>query len=213
MIGFEDGPSALGALLSAYAGNDAVRHRLLWALDARLGRLVATTSEAMIGAIRLAWWSEALTDGTGMKGRGEPLVDAMRAQCLAPPLGLTKWLDGWEAMLGDIDLETYAVGRGGGLFHSLAGERDVPEWLIAAGAVWALWDLSGHTNDVQLADEAIAHAQRRLHDGAPVWPAAWRPMRIAYAMARHDIIRGQRAPKALTPRLYLRLMRVALMGR
>lgn len=199
--------------MSAYAGKDAVRHRLLWTLDARLGRLVATTSEAMIGAIRLAWWSEALTDETGVKGRGEPLVDAMRREGIAPPPGLAEWLDGWEAMLGDIDLEAYAAGRGGGLFRSLAGDSDVPDWLIDAGAMWALWDLSGHASNAQLADQAVAHARQRLLAKAPVWPAAWRPMRIAYAMARHDIIRGKRGPGALTLRLYLRLMRIALTGR
>lgn len=209
----EDGPSLLGALLSAYAGKDAVRHRLLWTLDARLARLVATTSEAMIGSIRLAWWSEALSDDSRVKGRGEPLIDAMRAADLAPPAGLAEWLDGWEAMTGEVDLDAYATGRGGGLFRSLAGVRDVPDWLVEAGAAWALWDLSGHTGDPVLAGEAIAAARRRLLPKAPTWPAAWRPMRMAYTLARHDIIRGEHAPERLTPRLYLRLMRVALTGR
>lgn len=209
----EDGPSALGSLLSGYAGRDAARHRLLWALDGRLARLVATTSEAMIGRIRLAWWSEALSDDAGVKGRGEPLVDAMRSAGIAPPAGLSEWLDGWEAMIDDGDLDAYAVGRGSGLFRSLAGTNDVPGWLIEAGAVWALWDLSGHSGDAEMANRAIERARQRLLPDQLVWPAAWRPMRIAYALARHDVIRGRRGPAALTPRLYLRLMRIALAGR
>ena len=209
----QDGPAALAALLSAYAGKDAGRHRSLWTLDARLGRLVATTSEPMIGQLRLAWWSEALTDESGVKGRGEPLIDAMRAQGIAPPPGLSQWLDGWEAMMGEIDLEAYAVGRGGGVFRALAGSEDVPDWLIRAGAAWALWNLSGHTRDGNLADQAIARGREHLVSQDAEWPVAWRPIRIAYALARHDIIRGRRAPRGLTPRLYLRLMRVALMGR
>src|SRR3546814_7204404 len=32
----------------------------LFALDMSLGRLVASTNEPMIGAIRIAWWREAL---------------------------------------------------------------------------------------------------------------------------------------------------------
>lgn len=204
----ETAPLAL--LISAYAADDMPRHRLLWALDTRLARLAATTSEPMIGQIRLAWWHEALSDNSGVKARGEPLVDALRAADALPPAGLSEWLDGWEAMIGDIDLDAYAVGRGGGLFHSLAGECEVPASLIQAGAAWALWDLSGHVNDSALAAEAIDRARGKLLAEAPSWPSAWRPMRIAYGVARQDIIRGRTAPKRLTPWLYLRLLSVAL---
>ena len=33
---------------------------VLWALDERLGSIVAATREAMLGEIRLAWWRDAL---------------------------------------------------------------------------------------------------------------------------------------------------------
>ena len=207
------GPPPLASLLSVYAGPDAERHRLLWTLDDRLAQLVATTSEPMIGQIRLAWWHEALTDASGIKGKGEPLIDAMRERRMTPPAGLAEWLDGWEAMLGEIDLEGFATGRGGGLFRALAGQRDVPDWLVDAGAIWALWDLSGHTREGGLAEKALTYARQRLLRDDPVWPREWRPMRIAYALARHDVIRGRRAPERLTPRLYLRLIRMALTGR
>ena len=213
MTGTVDDVSALAALLSAYAGQDAARHRLIWALDGRLAEVVQTTREPMIGSMRLTWWSEALTDAAGAKGRGEPLIDALRAIGAVPPPGLADWLDGWEALIGEVDLDAYASGRGGGLFRALAGRDDIPDWLSEAGAVWALWDLSGHTADGALAEEAIDRAQRRLLSDGPAWTAGWRPMRIAYALARHDIMRGRCAPRALTPRLYLRVLRAALTGR
>ncbi len=213
MAGSIDGPSALAALLSAYAGQDAARHRLIWTLDMRLAQIVKTTSEPMIGSMRLTWWSEALTDAAGGKGRGEPLIDALRAMDAAPPPGLTEWLDGWEALIGEVDLDAYASGRGGGLFRALAGGREIPDWLSEAGAVWALWDLSGHTGDAALAAEAVARAGGRLLSHRPRWPSAWRPMRIAYALARHDIMRGRCAPQRLTPQLYVRVLRAALTGR
>lgn len=203
----------MGALLSAYAGGDAPRHRLLWTLDARLARLAATTSEPMIGRIKLAWWSEALTDPAGVKGQGEPLIEAMRAEGIAPPFGLAEWLDGWEAVMEDVDLDAFATGRGGGLFRSLAQAEIAPEWLIEAGAVWALWDLSGHSGDPEMAARAVARARERLLRDEPRWPAEWRPLRIAYALARHDIMRGKTGPARLTPRLYGRLLRLALIGR
>ncbi|WP_335675835.1 MULTISPECIES: hypothetical protein [Sphingobium] len=201
------------ALLCAYAGEAISRHQLLWALDARFARLAATTSESMIGQIRLAWWQDALNDETGVKGRGEPLIDALRGIQAVPPVGLSAWLDGWEAMIGDIDLNAYADGRGGGLFHSLAGEAEAPPWLIQAGAAWALWDLSGHVSDPVLAADAIERGREKLLSASPSWPAAWRPMQIAYGLARQDILRGRAAPKYLTLGLYLRLLRVALAAR
>lgn len=213
MLELDDVPTALAGLLSAYAGRDRRRHRLLWTLDARLARLVATTSEPMIGQIRLAWWQEALSDGAGIKGRGEPLVDALRQIGAAPCHGLGDWLDGWEALIGDIGLDAYATGRGGGLFHALAGEANVPPWLRQAGAAWALWDLSGHAGDSRLAAEAIARAARLLLEEPPRWPTGWRPMQLAYALARHDIMRRRQAPGSLTPRLYMRLVRLALLER
>ncbi|WP_340264133.1 hypothetical protein [Sphingobium mellinum] len=172
--------------------------------------IVRRVSEPMVGQIRLAWWREALADPSGVKGRGEPLVDAMRQAEVAPPFGLAAWVDGWDALIGEPDLKAYASGRGGGLFQALAGDEDVPEWLLETGAVWALWDLSGHARDSALADQAIEEARRRLLDTRPRWPAAWRPMRMAYALARHDVMRGRRAPRSLTPRLYLRVLRLGL---
>ncbi|CAD7335934.1 hypothetical protein FIM10_03740 [Sphingomonadales bacterium 56] len=205
-----DRPTMLAAVLSAYAGREISRHRLLWTLDARLARVVATTTEPMIGQLRLAWWQEALSDAAGVMGRGDPLVDALRAAGEAPPAGLTAWLDGWEAIIADADLENYATGRGGGLFHSLAGEAKVPAWLQQAGAVWALWDFTGHVKDSELGTQALDIARDMLLIGDRVWPAAWRPMRIAYELARTDIVRGKAAPNRLTPRLYFRLLRTAL---
>ncbi|WP_022682671.1 hypothetical protein [Sphingobium bisphenolivorans] len=203
----------LPALLSAYAGEQRERHRLIWALDARFARLAATTSDAMIGALRLAWWNNALTDESGVKGRGEPLIDAMRLAGALPVAGLDQWLDGWEAMTGEIDLVAYAEGRGGGLFRALASRADIPDWLASAGAAWALWDLSGHTGNAELVGEALALARRHLIGQEVRWPREWRPLRIAYQLARDDIVRSRHAPAGLTPGLYLKLIRIALTGR
>ncbi len=203
----------LARLLSAYAGRQVRRHRLLWTLDARMAQIVATTSEPMIGQIRLAWWREALDDETGSKGRGEPLIDALREAGLASSPGLSQWLDGWEALLGEADLSAFAAGRGGGFFQAMAGQEAVPDWLTRAGGIWALWDFSGHVGDPALADEALLLARRHLPEGRLPWPAAWKPLRIAFGLARSDVERGRRAPAALTLGLYLRLIGIALRER
>src|SRR3546814_3968009 len=49
----------------------------LFALDISLGRLVASTNEPMIGAIRIAWWREALEKLHQPPLPGEPVLQAL----------------------------------------------------------------------------------------------------------------------------------------
>jgi phytoene synthase len=214
----------LPRLLVAHAGARLARHRLIWAYDARLADIVRTTSEPMIGQMRLTWWHDVLTDEAGTKGRGDPLVGALRTEGLAGAGqdGLLAMIDGWEALLDpapeDAALRLFGEGRGGGLFRALAGgsggRGDVPDWLNAAGTVWALWDLAGHVSQAGTAERAMRIAQATLADvPARGWRPEWKPMRIAFGLARHDALAGRRPLPSLTPGLYGRLIRIALFGR
>lgn len=209
----------LAGLLAGHAGPLAERHRALWALDGRFAQIARTTSEAMIGQMRLAWWQDVLDDASGVKGQGEPVIDRLRATGAIDAPGLGAMIDGWEVLVVEpeidlIGLRDYATGRGGGLFRALADAADAPDWLVAAGKVWALWDLSGHSGDAALAEAAIGLAHDLLPQvGDPRWPRAWKPLRIAYLLARHDVMRGQAAPAGVTRGMALRLMRIALVGR
>ncbi|WP_206377839.1 hypothetical protein [Sphingobium psychrophilum] len=216
----EDAVPPLGLLLAAYAGSGQVaRHRALWAFDARLAKVARTTSEPMIGQMRLAWWNDVIDDSAGIKGQGEPVVDAMRATgaCGAP--GLVAVIDGWEVLVVEPDIDVqglrdYAAGRGGGLFRALADGAQAPDWLAAAGQVWALWDLAGHVGDDALAAAALALAVELVPqvDGAR-WPRGWKPLRIAFTLARQDVLAGRGAPRGMPRALAGRLVRIALVGR
>ncbi len=202
----------LARLLCGYAGKDAARQRLVWAYDARLADIVRTTREPMIGQMRLTWWHEVLTDESDVKGRGDPLADAIRA--LLPPEGqggLLRMIDGWEALLeqpiDDAALEVYALGRGGGLFQALANA----DGFDRAGALWALWDLSGHSADPALVRQALALAQTYIDPPSRVRMIA--PLRIAAGLARADARHGRAAPGGMTPGLYARALRIGLIGR
>lgn len=214
-----DGLPPLAELLSAHAGVQAARHRALWAFDARLAHVARTTSEAMIGRMRLAWWNDVIDDSSGRKGQGEPVVDALRATGAMRAPGLVAMIDGWEVLVvePDIDvqgLRNYAAGRGGGLFRALADVEAAPDWLDAAGQLWALWDLAGHVGDDALAQAALALAHDLLPatDGA-TWPRGWKPLRIAFTLARQDVLAGRGAPRGMPRGFALRLMRIALVGR
>lgn len=192
--------------------------RLVWAFDERLADLARTTREPMIGQMRLAWWEEALGDESGVKGRGDPLLDAMRAAGLVRLRGLGRMLDGWEALLGgDLDddaLADFAAGRGEGLFMALAREDAPPDGLRAAGRLWALWDMSGHVGDDRVRARAVALARADLAAVAGAeWPRGWRAARLAAGLAARDIGRGRAADPRFSVRLYGRLMRIALVGR
>lgn len=211
--------SPLAQMLAAHGGRDAARHRALWAFDARLAHLARTTSEPMIGQMRLAWWNDVIDDADARKGRGEPVVDAMRAAGAMASPGLDAMIDGWEVLVVDPEIDVqglrdYAAGRGGGLFRALAGVTDAPGWLAAAGQVWALWDLSGHVGDDALAAQALALAEEILpHATDADWPGAWKPLRIAFTLARQDVLAGRRAPTGMPRALAWRVLRIALVGR
>lgn len=209
----------LATLLSAHAGTQAARHRAVWAFDARLAQVARTTSEAAIGQMRLAWWNDVIEDAQGTKGQGEPVVDALRATGAIAAPGLVAMIDGWEVLVVEPEIDTaglrdYAVGRGGGLFRALADDGDAPDWLLAAGQLWALWDLAGHVGDRALADAALAQAR----DLAPRlegvrWPRGWKPLRIAFTLAHQDVVAGRGAPRGMPRALAWRLLRIGLLGR
>lgn len=198
----------LARLLSAYGSR---AHRLIWAYDARLADIVRTTREPMVGQMRLTWWHEVLSDDARIKGRGDPLVDALRAEpdVIAARDALLAMIDGWEMLLDPLPLEEaalrgFAEGRGGGLFRALDPQAD-PD----AGALWALWDLSGHVGDATTARRAVDLARTYL--SADI--RGNKAVRLAARLARHDIARETAGPREMTPRLYARLLRMAMLGR
>lgn len=214
-----DNIGALPSLLAAHAGDRAQRHCAIWAYDGRLAGVARTTSERAIGQMRLAWWNDVVADAAGVKGQGEPVVDALRHSGAMRAPGLVAMIDGWEVLVVDAEIDAdglrdYAVGRGGGLFRALADCADAPDWLMACGQVWALWDLAGHVSDAALADAALARARTLLPqaDGAR-WPRAWKPLRLAFGLARHDVLAGKGAPMGLPRGHALRLLRLGLFGR
>jgi phytoene synthase len=222
-----DDVTPLQRLLIAHAGRERDRHMLLWAYDRRLADIVRTTSEPMIGQMRLTWWHDVITDPQSVKGRGDPLIEAMRAGAggraiVEDQAPLIAMIDGWDAMLEPMPLDdealaAYASGRGGGLFRLLAGggtDEAAGKWLDDAGALWALWDLSAHMSDERTAARAIALAQAR-HAAltGERWPRVPAPLRIAAKLAAADVMRGQRAPAGMTPALHARFLRIALFGR
>ena len=134
----------------------------LWALDAALGRVAATTTEPMIGQMRLTWWHERLTelDDAG-EVSAEPVLSALKAVVRHHDVTgamLAGLVEGWEALLeplplGEDVLTTYAAKRGNGLFALSARLMD-SEVSVGPGAGWALIDFATHCSDSVTAERA-----------------------------------------------------------
>ncbi len=188
----------------------------LFAIDERLGGIVARTREPSIGLMRLVWWRDALIALDHAPPPAEPLLAA--AVALRPDqvsgTEIAAMVEGWEALIDDPELseETLALHareRGARLF-GLAGRvlGIEAEWLGDAGAGWALVDLARHVSEGHRVDAILAAAKPELERAvARRWPRTLRPLGMLAVLARRDARRG----KVLgTPASRGRLLRVML---
>ena len=185
---------------------EAVRPALLavHALDLELAKVAATTTEPMIGRIRLAWWRERLEALDRGEVPAQPVLQALTADAL--PRGVTgailagfedawlAWLDGDDAR--HIEMRGQAVGRA--MAKLLGGDESAGAALLT---VWA-------------AGEAARQGHNAPQVTAPRAPRALRPLAGLAALGRRDAARGGDGPepRATAARQWT-LLRAALIGR
>lgn len=119
--------------------------RIFLELDARLARIVAGTSEAILGQMRLAWWRDTLEERVENRPSGDEVLDGIGRHWQGREAALIALVDGWEHMLAeDFDEATasaFATGRSAGL-AAIAGEgRDD---VARSARRWALVDAAVH---------------------------------------------------------------------
>ena len=184
----------------------------LLALDGALGNVVRTTSEPMVGRMRLAWWREALERLDTMPAPAEPVLQGLSDHVVGRN-GITgdrlaRMVLAWEWLLESplelTALRMHAALRGE-LFDTIAmlcgsgpGHR-----ANRAGRGWAFADLGTNLRDPALTARAQAMALRRIGRRG-VWP---RPLRVLGAMtviARADL-RGRRGAGLVGRLAWLRL--------
>jgi len=118
----------------------------LFAIDDALGEVVASSTQPALGAIRLAWWRDALERLDTSAPPPEPRLQA--AASLLLPRGVSgAWLariaEGWAALFDEVR-DTAAIGaRGEALFAAGAGllGNDDPQ-VTEAGRYFALADVA-----------------------------------------------------------------------
>ncbi|AMO71572.1 hypothetical protein AZE99_06610 [Sphingorhabdus sp. M41] len=173
---------------------------MLFALDARFAEVIRSTSEILIGQMRLTWWRDILTKPAADRPAGEPLVEHInifeeKGESLAPLLVL---LDGWEAMLDDFPWEdrqfdNYAEARGGGTFEfALAGGKSLSEEQAELGRAWALWDFARHCSDANMRHSAFERCTEIVASRPqPDFDRSGRPLSILCKLMIRDVRKGQ----------------------
>jgi phytoene synthase len=198
--------------------------RTLWRLDERFGAIVAGTTEATIGEMRLLWWREAIaTSDEGAKA--EPLLEEIAGAIRGTGSDASEWgamAEGWHALLeepvAEAELDRFAEERGGRLFRlsaALLGAelRDGDE-VDKAGRGWSLVDLSFRHSDAGLALEARAKGNAILRDIAiGAWPSLLRPLGALTLLAQRDARNPDPVRRQGAPRRIARLLAYRLFGR
>jgi phytoene synthase len=210
------------ALAIAYAPR-ATRPALtaLFALDERMGSIVATTTEPMIGLMRLAWWREALEKLDRDPAPAEPLLRDIATHILPHGvLGATLGAieDGWATLLDEEgDARTVARHgreRGGWLFVVAATILDAQdERLRAAGEGWALADLAHRHSSAEVRALALERARDNFATiPGHRWARNARPLAMLAMLARRDAA-GEGARAQGSPGRVARMLALRLTGR
>lgn len=212
-------------LALSYAAQPLRGHlRTLWTLDERFGALVAGTSEATLGEMRLLWWREAIaTSDEGAKT--EPLLEQVADSIRATRSDPSEWgamAEGWHALLQEplasAELDRFALERGGRLFRlsaALLGEGSRENDTVEqAGRGWALVDLSFRHSDEGVALQARKQGMALLSDvGIRNWPRSLQSLGALTLLAQRDARNSGPVRRQGAPRRIARLLAYRIFGR
>lgn len=191
----------------------------LHALDLELAEVARSTTEPMLGQIRLAWWREQLQALDGGARPAQPTLAALADHLLPSGIAgasLEPLEDAWLALLDD-DIEAHAAARGrlfGAAVELLLPGCDAPavERARRIGVGWAIVDVA--RNGVGVGDDALARAGEMLSVAEIAAPA--RTLAGLAALARRDLAslqRGRMPGPRGTPGRQARLAWSILTGR
>lgn len=184
-------------ILSYASPSTAPALAALLALDAALSHVLRTTSEPVLGQMRLQWWRDSLHRLDSAPAPAEPVLRQLEADALSRGLtgaAMAPMADGWEELLlaetmtGGA-LQRYAAGRG--VVFVLAGAAlgaKPSDPLEQAGQGWALADLARHLRHGAEADAARAAAEPLLAQACGVrWSGGTRALGAMAHLARRDL--------------------------
>ncbi|MES2137991.1 MAG: hypothetical protein V4502_13160 [Pseudomonadota bacterium] len=195
----------------------------LFAIDRAMGDVVRSTTEPMLGPIRLAWWRERLEelDGDGVTP-AEPRLQAVERELI--PRGVSGrelaaleggWLRLFDPFPWTVQTSEAIWFRGNllfGLGARILGRAE--ERIQGAGGVWSLVDAARHCSDLDSRAMLIAQARsfgRGL--GGVRFSGPLRPLSMLTVLAMRDCRRGEPFEREGTPGRAAAMLRHRFSGR
>ena len=190
----------------------------LFAIDDVMAEVVRTTSEPALGAIRLAWWREALERLDTSPPPAEPRLQAAASELLPRAISgrdLAGLEAGWTALLDEPPWDEAVVEaiaeRGRRLFAIGARLlRADNEKLGDAGATFALAHAARHCSD-RASAEMLVEAGRRMSQQRSA--KTLRPLTALTALAVRDLGGFPALEVEATPARAVTLLRHRMTGR
>ncbi len=166
--------------------------RIFLELDLRLARIVAATSEPMLGQMRLAWWRDMLAKPLAERPSGDAVLDGISEHWAGNEKPLVALIDGWEHMLDEAlsQESALAFADGRGAPFAWLGGLDRAEASHAAARRWALVDAATHISEGAERDMLCALASSI--GALPRLPRALRGLVILDALSRRSLKRAGR---------------------
>jgi phytoene synthase len=195
----------------------------LFAIDGAMGDVVRTTSEPMLGPIRLAWWRERLEELDGaVTAPAEPRLQAVASALI--PRGIAArdlagleggWLRLFDPFPWTTETSEVIWFRGNLLFGlgvRILGASD-PR-IQGAGGLWTLVDAARHCSDAASRTMLMEQARTFARGlGGARFVARLRPLTMLAALAIRDCGRSEPFEPEGTPARAAAMLRHRLTGR
>lgn len=168
----------------------------LLTLDDKLAETLRTTSEPMLGQIRMQWWADALVRLDIAPPPPEPVLQGIARDVLGDGVTGTQvaaMVEGWQVLLqAELDDAALALhGQRGRVMFEVAGNAAraaEADPLALAGEGWALADLAGKLSDPGEAAAARRMAEVALAEAcATRWSRNGRALGAMAHLARMDL--------------------------
>lgn len=169
----------------------------LFALDRRLGQIVARTSEPMLGQMRLAWWRDMLGKPAPSRPTGDIVLDALSRHWAGREGALIAMVEAWEVLLtsetlADEQIRAFGQGRGAPFSAlSSAGGPVARDRVAAAAFHWAIADAAAHASDAAERQALVSQGLSRAGVSGTIEPGL-RGLALLQALALRALRRGGR---------------------
>jgi phytoene synthase len=187
----------------------------LFGIDAAMADVVRTTTQPMLGQVRLAWWRERLEELEANGAPAEPRLKAAAEELIPRGIAgpeLAKLEDGWLPLLEDFPwtlVTAEAVAFRGRILFGLANRllEQADERVERFGAVWALVDVARHCSDRDSLALLLEQARKLALPMSQLKIAGHlRPLSVFAALAIRDISGEMGEPEGTPSRAGAMLM-------